>query len=172
MIFLGLDLSLTSTGYSCCGVTGFIATPTRGAERLHIITETVLDITQEYEADVAVIEGYSFASRTSQAHSIGELGGCVRMRLWENKIPYVEVPPTSRAKFATGRGNASKGEVISAISAKTGKIFAGASGNDQCDAWVLEQMALAHIGESEWNWTKEQLSALDKIDWSALERNK
>lgn len=92
------------------------------------------------------------------------------MRLWENGIPFVDIPPTCRAKFATGKGNASKGEVISAISAKTGKIFSGAGGNDECDAWVLEQMGLVHIGNSTWDWTKEQLSALSKVDWAELDK--
>lgn len=92
------------------------------------------------------------------------------MTLFECNIPIVEIPPTCRAKFATGRGNASKGEVISAISAKTGIIFSGASGNDECDAWVLERMGMVHQGiDSQWDWTKEQLSALDKVDWSPLE---
>ena len=169
MNILGLDLSLTSTGFSTGGVTGIIVTPTKGAERLSLISNNVVALVKEYKVNVAIIEGYSFASRNSQAHSIGELGGCVRLRLWENNVPYVEVPPTSRAKFATGRGNASKHEVISAISAKTGKVFLGKGGNDECDAWVLEQMALTKFGNSEWQWTKEQLSALDKIDWSVID---
>lgn len=92
------------------------------------------------------------------------------MTLFECNIAVVEIPPTCRAKFATGRGNASKGEVISAISAKTGIIFSGASGNDECDAWVLEQMALSKMGLSAYQWTKEQLSAFEKIDWSPMEQ--
>lgn len=92
------------------------------------------------------------------------------MALYEKNIPVVEIPPTCRAKFATGRGNASKGEVISAISAKTGIIFAGASGNDECDAWVLEQMGLQRIDKSKYSWSKEQLSSMDKIDWSPLDK--
>ncbi len=91
------------------------------------------------------------------------------MRLWENQIPFVDIPPTCRAKFATGKGNASKGEVISAISAKTGKVFSGAGGNDECDAWVLEQMGIAYLGNSEWDWTREQLLALAKVDWTAID---
>ena len=90
------------------------------------------------------------------------------MALWENNIFFVEVPPTCRAKFATGKGNASKGEVISAISAKTGKVFSGAGGNDECDAWVLEEMAHAKLGISNWEWSKEQLSALSKVEWGLL----
>jgi crossover junction endodeoxyribonuclease RuvC len=169
---MGLDLSLTSTGTSIDGITSIILTPTKGAERLFIISKKLQEVVKGNKIEAVIIEGYSFASRNSQAHSIGELGGVVRMMLWENKIPYVEVPPTSRAKFATGRGNASKHEVISAISAKTGKTFRGGGGNDECDAWVLEEMAKTKMGVSSWSWTKEQLSSLEKIDWSPILTNK
>jgi crossover junction endodeoxyribonuclease RuvC len=168
MNIMGLDLSLTSTGISINEKTFIITSKLKGAARLSEISTIILNSCLEHEIRCVAIEGYSFASRNSQAHSIGELGGAVRMRLYENNIDYVEIPPTCRAKFATGRGNASKGEVISAISAKTGIIFSGASGNDECDAWVLEQMAFAKLGLSKWPWTKEQLSALDSIDWAPL----
>lgn len=169
MKLMGLDLSLSSTGISMDGVTSVIRSKAKGAERLSEVTKSILNECLENEISCVVIEGYSFASRSGQAFSIGELGGCIRMTLFECNIPLVEVPPTCRAKFATGRGNASKGEVISSISAKTGIIFSGASGNDECDAWVLEQMALTYLGKSQYVWTKEQLSALEKIDWSQMD---
>lgn len=169
MKLLGLDLSLTSSGYSLNGNTGIITTKAKGPERLSIVNKTVLQLCLDEFIDCVVMEGYSFASRNSQAHSIGELGGCIRMTLWECGIPYIEVPPTSRAKFATGKGNAGKTEVISAISSKTGKLFSGAGADDECDAWVLEQMGLAKINKSVYSWTKDQLSALEKIDWSPLD---
>jgi Holliday junction resolvasome RuvABC endonuclease subunit len=168
MRVMGLDLSLTSTGVSIDGQTSVIAVKTRGAERLYDISSMVLERCNTMGVQIVGVEGYSFASRNSQAHSIGELGGAVRMRLWERNIPYIEIPPTCRAKFATGRGNASKGEVISAISAKTGLVFSGAGGNDECDAWVLEEMVLARLGSSKFSWTADRLSALDKVDWAAL----
>lgn len=168
MQFLGLDLSLTSTGYCTNGQTGIISTKAKGAERLSIVSNEIIEILLSQHIDAVVIEGYSFASRNSQAHSIGELGGAVRMKIWERGIVYVDVPPTCRAKFATGKGNAGKAEVISAISAKTGLTFLGAGADDECDAWVLEQMALAHFGQSQQSWTKEQLSALEKVDWSPI----
>lgn len=130
----------------------------------------MLQFCLDNDIQCVVVEGYSFASRNSQAHSIGELGGCIRMTLWECNIPYVEVPPTCRAKFATGKGNSGKTEVISAISSKTGLVFSGAGADDECDAWILEQMGLTHIGESKQYWTKEQLEALTKVDWSQIDR--
>ena len=168
MNIMGLDLSLTSTGISINEKTFIITSKLKGAARLSEISTIILNSCLEHQIRCVAIEGYSFASRNSQAHSIGELGGAVRMRLYENGIDYVEIPPTCRAKFATGKGNASKGEVISAVSAKTRLVFSGAGGNDECDAWVLEQMALTKLGDSKWEWSKEQLSALDKVDWGLL----
>lgn len=171
MNILGLDVSLTSTGL-CHGGKASCIVPEKGKkgpERLSIVSRTILDRINSMGIEFVVIEGYSFASRNSQAHSIGELGGCIRMLLWENGVPFSEVPPTSRAKFATGKGNAGKTEVISAISSKTGLVFSGAGADDECDAWVLEQMGLARLGISNFSWTKEQMSGLDKIDWSSLD---
>lgn len=166
---LGLDISLTSTGYSCEHGRDVIATKLRGAERLSFISTRILTICREMDISVVSLEGYSFASRNSQAHSIGELGGAVRMRLWENGIPYVEIPPTCRAKFATGRGNASKGEVVSSISAKTGLVFSGAGADDICDAYVLEEMTRYKLGTSRHEWAALNVSSLDKVDWSPIE---
>lgn len=168
--FLGLDLSLTSTGYCLGGNTGIISTPTKGPERLSRISNSIIDIIYDNPIDIVVIESYSFASRNSQAHSIGELGGAVRMRLWECGVSYVDIPPTCRAKFATGKGNASKNEVISSISAKTGIIWSGPGADDRCDAWVLEQMGLAYIGKSQYDWPEQNMAALKSIDWEIVEK--
>lgn len=165
---LGIDPSLTSTGLSRDGEVSTIRTQLRGAERLSAVSSIIVDLCKESGVNFVVIEGYSFGSRNSQAHSIGEMGGCIRMRLWEIGVPFVDVPPTVRAKFATGRGNASKHEVISAVSAKTGRVFAGSGGADECDAWVLEQIGLYHAGESEFSWPQTHTSALDKVDWSSV----
>jgi len=168
MFLMGLDISLTSTGISMREETSVVATKYKGAERLSLVSETILNLCIDNSIDCVILEGYSFASRNSQAHSIGELGGCIRMKLWEKNIKYVEVPPTSRAKFATGKGNAGKAEVISAISSKTGKTFIGGGADDECDAWILEQMGLAKLGLSPYSWSSTQMESLSKIDWSPL----
>jgi Holliday junction resolvasome RuvABC endonuclease subunit len=166
---LGLDLSLTSTGYCHAGEAGFISTDLKGAERLRTIGREIENIAVEKKIQIAAIEGYSFASRNSQAHSIGELGGVVRVFLLNMEIPYIIIPPTCRAKFATGKGNAGKSEVISAISAMTGIIWKGANADDMCDAWVLEEMVMTKLNKGKYSWPEVSLSSLDKIDWTPLE---
>ena len=165
---LGLDLSLTSTGVSYGGTTESIRPTTRGAQRLVDIRERVMAIVEGQRIQIAGIENYSYMSRNSQAHSIGELGGVIRVALFERGIPYIEIPPTCRAKFATGKGNAGKSEVVSAISAMTGIVWSGGDGDDRCDAWILEQMLLAKLNRSQYAWDDQQMSALKNVDWTGL----
>jgi Holliday junction resolvasome RuvABC endonuclease subunit len=165
---MGLDLSLTSTGVSIGGLTTSIRSKNKGSERLLEIRNEILALAQEAGVQIVAIEGYSYASRHSQAHSIGELGGVVRVALRELGVTVVVIPPTCRAKFATGKGNSGKSEVMSAISAKTGIIWSGGDGNDRCDAWILEQMTLTYLGLSQYEWNTDQVSALKKCDFTAI----
>ena len=169
MNVLGLDLSLTSTGYCHGGEAGCIVTDLRGPERLRKIGREIENVIVEKQIDIVAIEGYSFASKNSQAHSIGELGGVVKVFLLNLEKPFIIIPPTCRAKFATGKGNAGKAEVISSISAITGIIWKGASADDMCDAWVLEEMVLTKLERGKHIWPKESLLSLDKVDWTPLE---
>jgi Holliday junction resolvasome RuvABC endonuclease subunit len=167
---VGLDLSLTSTGYSCGDDRKAITTKHKGPQRLHEISMQISSLLIELDNPMVMIEGYSFASRNSQAHAIGELGGVVRLCLWNLQIPYVEIPPTCRAKFATGKGNANKGEVMSAISARTGIIWSGAGADDICDAFILEEIGNVHFDKPRYEWPALNRSALDKINWSTVDQ--
>lgn len=166
---LGLDLSLTSTGYCHNGEPDVIRVKTVGDERLRDISSALYAIRKKLQIDLVVLEGYSFASVFSRAHAIGELGGVVRLDLFMSGIPYVVVSPKSRAKFATGKGNANKADVMHAISEKANLDLSGPGADDKCDAWVLEQMALTKLGRSQYTWGKENLDALNRVDWSVLE---
>jgi len=169
MIPIGADLSLSSTGYSGYGESGVISVSEKGVERLHLISSKLLDFAQNSpDEPIFIIEGYSFSSRNSQAHSIGELGGVVRYRLWDKGIKFIDVPPTCRAKFATGRGNASKNEVMSSVSARTGIIFSGKGADDICDAWILEEIGLHLLGKSRFTWPALHLDSLAKLDTSLI----
>lgn len=166
---VGLDLSLTSTGYACGETRIAISTNLRGPARLDEIANRIQTLFADLHSPVAMIEGYSFASRNSHAHSIGELGGAIRLTLWRMGVPYVEIAPTVRAKFATGKGNASKNEVVSAVSARTGITWAGKGSDDICDAFILEEIGLYKQGIPRYDWPASSAEALKKIDWTALD---
>lgn len=94
--------------------------------------------------DLVVIEGYSLGSpNRSTLLTLGEVGGAVRCRLFELDIAYVEVPPSSVKRFATGAGNADKYRMIQAA------IDLGARGSvndDEADAFHLRRMGRAAHG--------------------------
>jgi crossover junction endodeoxyribonuclease RuvC len=162
---IGLDLSLTSTGVAYADTQVSLRTTSKGPQRLHelwVLLETTISAIND---PLVVVEGYSYSSRNSQSHSIGELGGVIRVELWRRNIPYIVVAPTARAKFATGRGNASKIEVMSAISAKTGITWSGSGADDMCDAWILQEMGLTAFGTPRFEWPKVSVDVVNAIDW-------
>lgn len=168
---VGIDLSLTSTGISLSNCQVAVSSKYRGIERIADLTDQIFNVmTNAFPVDTVavVVEGYSFASRSSHAHSAGELGGVFRYRLWLQGIPWIDVPPTNRAKFATGRGGASKTEVVSSVSARTGLVWSGKGADDMCDAFILEEMGKTVLGKGQFSWPAKNLEALDKIDWSVI----
>ena len=162
---IGLDLSLTSTGVAIGDSQFAIASKATGVERLNEISRAIAELFVDMPEPAVVMEGYSFGSRNSQSHSIGELGGVVKLTLWGLGVPFVIVPPTSRAKFATGRGNASKSEVVSAVSARTGIVWEGKGADDKCDAWLLQEIGLWYFGQPRFEWPASHVTVLEKIDF-------
>lgn len=158
---LGLDLSLTATGYAYNDeVVGVIRSKANGMRRLKEIRETVIEFA--IVADVVVLEGYGFDSQ--KAVVLGELGGVVRLELYDRRIPYVEVPPALVKKYATGKGNADKDAMLAAAIRRFG--FEG-DNNNAADAWLLRDMGLvAYDGEPVTDYQRE---ALGKVDWPKLD---
>jgi len=139
---VSFDLSLRATGYCHIdGSTGVLVCRARGPERLAWIRDEVLGLVFEDKPHAVVIEGYSYASRGASVVDIGELGGVVRVALYEACLPVVEIPPACLKRFAVGKGNASKDDVLQAGVIRAGHTFAD---NNACDAWWLWNMALAH----------------------------
>jgi crossover junction endodeoxyribonuclease RuvC len=111
---MGVDTS-TKTGYVILDDEGGVANvgvlhhkPTANRfARFASYTKDVSELTAAYGVDVVVIEGYSFAGKFNNSLQY-ELGACLRMQLYKEEIPFIEVPPTSLKKFVTGKGNAKK----------------------------------------------------------------
>lgn len=96
-----------------------------------------------------VMEGYSFASKNSQAHSTGEIGGIYKLKCYDRGINLLLASPGTVKKFATGTGKGPK----SAITLGLYKKYAlELTDEDQADA-----AALALIGQAYWTSDKSKL---------------
>lgn len=163
---LGLDLSLTATGYAYNEeVIGVFKPKSNGMRRLAVIREAVIE--WAHQVDIVVLEGYGFHSQ--KAVALGELGGVIRLALHDRRIPFVDVAPAALKRFATGKGNATKDATLAAAIRRFG--FEG-DDNNAADAWLLRAMGVRHydgaayIGEQP---TAYQLDALGKIAWPKLD---
>lgn len=147
MKIVAIDASLTSTGFAVWKDTAATVLltryrpPEKGLARLAAAYTWAAALAEG--CDLMVIEGYSFGSKNSRAHSTGEFGGVVRLAFYKAGVPVVEVPPSCLKKFAHGKGDASKEAVLVAAVRRLG--YEGAS-NDEADARWLLTMALHFEG--------------------------
>jgi crossover junction endodeoxyribonuclease RuvC len=110
------------------------------------------------ERDIVCIEGFSYGSKGKGVSTQYGLGWVIRAELIKRGFNYIEVPPTSVKKFATGKGNTKKDEMVLPIFKKWG--FEHTSDNVR-DAFVLAQMAKGMYDTS--NLTEYQREALKKV---------
>jgi crossover junction endodeoxyribonuclease RuvC len=145
MRVLGIDPSLTATGVALPD--GTVATVAvklskggrlkhvRESDRLIAIRDRVACLLDD--VDLVVVEGYSYGSGF-QAHQLGELGGVLRVLLTEAGVAWVEVAPTRVKRYATGKGNAGKADMLLAAQC------AGVATTDHnaADAWWLRAVGV------------------------------
>ena len=172
MKILALDLSWTSTGYSVGVHSGLIRTSPQkypnDMDRARYIVDQIRELFAANGAELVVIEDFALGAsrKNSRAHSTGMLGGIVRWELHRESIPFALVPPASLKKYATGKGNAGKPEVLVAAVRRLGYERAS---NDEADAMWLHEMAMAHYApDGAVLVPKAHLSALDGVDWPDL----
>lgn len=145
MRVLALDLSLNSTGYCDDSGVGLIQPGCVGAERLDFVREALLDGLYPRQGDqtIVAIEGYAYG-RANQAHQLGELGGVIRLALYNHELDWVEIPPKLIKLYGCGTGNASKDDVLLAAVRRFG--YKGSS-KDEADALILHRLVKAGLGE-------------------------
>ena len=162
------DLSLTETGYAIWSYDGLLCgtlvppkEAKRGMPRLQWIRQAVF--ARAWGKDIVLIEGYSYGSKGRAVINIGELGGVVRLMLYERQLTYLEVPPTVVKKLATGKGNASKDLVLVEAVKRLG--YAGANNNEADALWLL-QLAQQHYElPHRVSLPQTHLEALKTISW-------
>lgn len=176
MKIVGLDLSLTSIGVAII-VNGHAVTDrimskgTRAAtlaqreRRLRSLTEKIGTFTTG--ADLVVIEGPSYGqARQGGQHDRAGLWWLVVSHTLGDHIDaadVVEVPPAARAKYATGKGNAPKDQVLAAVVRRYPDV--DVTGNDEADALILAAMGARQLGAPIDDMPQLHLEAMVKVTW-------
>lgn len=140
MRFIGVDPS-TKTGFVALDEHGEVlrakeltGVGSKDPYRMITLIDEVADHVQP--GDFIVIEGFGYASQ--QAIQLGGIGWGIRMALHRRKFRYIEASPNAVKKFATGKGNASKEDMVLPLFKKWN--FEHPSDNVR-DAYVLAQIA-------------------------------
>lgn len=171
MKVVGLDLSLTSTGLALIvdGTAQVVrhTTVTAGdtVARRHGRLAAIADMARQWAtgSDLVVLEGPSYGSTTGHQHDRAGLWWLVVHRLLAAELPLAVVPPTARARYATGKGNASKDAVLVAVVRRYPQV--DVTGNDEADALVLAAMGARRLGHPVDVVPKACLAAMAGAAW-------
>lgn len=167
---LGIDLSLTGTGLSDGTWCETIRTTGRRGDsyplrlaRIARITDAVMDHARHVE--LAVIEGPALRSVDGHVWDRAGLWWQVVRRLHAADVHVAVVPPTVRAKYATGNGSASKDSVLLAAARRW--PAAAPENNNEADALILACMGLDWLGCPPVPMPKAHRVVLDRVAWPA-----
>lgn len=176
---VGIDLSLTCTGMAVHGRTMRIERPSRQLnmlpelQRLRWMRDSVLNELRHGAAvarrgtDLVVLEGLAYSRTTGRASTRAGLWWLVREALDVLGLPVAVVPPTTRARYATGKGTAGKDDVIREVT-KRFPWFAGR--NDEADAVILGCMGADHLGAPWVSLPATHRAALAAVEWPEVAR--
>ena len=172
-VWLGIDQSLTgfavaALSFSSGAVSsrpkyevGVFTSPSRGVDRLQDISvflRATMDQLSERGCHVQDIAMEGTVRMSQSASVLGELSGVVKMTLLEHaprpaRYP-IQVPPATLKKYITDKGNATKAEVMAAVSSRLGTNI---EDDNAADALVLAYIAAQRTA------TREDFALLVKL---------
>jgi Holliday junction resolvasome RuvABC endonuclease subunit len=165
---IALDLSLTATGF-CEGERIEVwKTKLRGHERFQFVLGSVNFAVGDGLQPTVVLEGFSFGSKGSSLYEIAGLGYLVRHHLWLSGIPFGIVAPSTLKKYATGKGNAGKPDMLDAAIRRFG--YQGTTDDNAVDAFLLWHLANEHFNTPVVKVPQPQAESAAKIEWEGAGR--
>lgn len=170
---VGLDLSLTATGIATPEGVRTITSRGRKGDNLwsrrdrlsRLAGQIGAAITDEspFGGALVVIEGPSIQRAAGGTHDRSGLWWLVVDELFTHQHTIVEVAPSARAKYATGKGNAGKDEVLAAVVRRYPDVLV--TNNNEADSLVLRAMGCDWLGEPLATVPQTHRVALDKVAW-------
>lgn len=162
MRVLAADLSLARTGW-CDGDTAGVIKTLSNTPRVQRI-EFICDVLLWQPPDLLVVEGPSYASRGSATIDLGRLHGVLEHQARDGgtttMVPFAAVAPSSVKKYATGKGNAGKAEVLTSAVRRLG--YDGSDDN-VADAMWLHAAVMDALGQPTVDVPKVHREALPAV---------
>jgi Holliday junction resolvasome RuvABC endonuclease subunit len=170
---IGLDLSLSATGIAEIQFgetrTWHLKVAGSGHERMATLLDRIWLAVAS--ADVVAVEGPSYGSGTNGRQS----GHHERAGLWwlvthtllrRQAIPFAVITPASCKKFASGKGNCGKADMLIAAIRRLPDV--DVKDDNEADALWLAAMAADRYGCPLVTMPQAHRAALDVVDWPAL----
>lgn len=175
-VVLAVDPSLTATGWAHDNTTdwpphqpvttGLINTrPPTNEHRLLTIATQIRQLATRTQAEIVAIEGLAYGAKGRGLTDLAGLHWTIRNVLYGNKTPTIIVPSNVIKKYATGKGNAGKEEVLAAAIRRLN--YTGHD-NNIADALWLHATIKHALGQPVVNVPKTHLDALDTITLPTL----
>lgn len=170
-IVVALDPSLTGFGMATTG-RAFTFKPPKGLDgiqRLRCLRDEVAAAWGSLHGAplYIVMEGPAYGTQGTKAqaghHERAGLWWMIREAVDLRDLPITIVPPTSLKKYATGKGNAPKDEVlIQAVQRLPIQVL----NNNEADAAVMYAMAMDHLGSPIAAMPAKHREALQAVQWA------
>lgn len=171
-VVVGLDLSLTSTGFALIEANGYIHVDTvrsKGSTgdslrqrhaRLHDLAARIVD--QVPTVSHVAVETPAYGGTSGSHHDRSGLWWLVIDKLHQRgSRRIIEIPPTSAKKYATGKGSASKAEVLTHVIRRYSEVEF--DNDNEADALVLAAMYRHLIAEPVQPVPLINMASLEKI---------
>lgn len=138
-------------------MTGTIKTDKlRGMHRLCYIEKEVMQVIEAARPTLIVYEGYAMGIKGGgRVFDLGELGGVLKKRIWEEGISLMVVPPATLQLAVTGSGgvpkkaNGKKGDKKAALASALDRFYGYTiDQNDEADALGLMLMGEVRSGKT------------------------
>lgn len=173
MNVIGIDLSLTCTGIAIITPDEVTtqrvvsrgkadATLEQRTMRLHNLALDISNTVWDSQPALVLIEAPAFSRSNPGMHDRSGLWWMIVQML--DSLVVVEVTPGSRAKYATGRGNASKDDVLSAVVRRY--LSVDVNGNDEADSLCIAALGARWLGcPIDDPMPKANLEAMKGVHW-------
>jgi Holliday junction resolvasome RuvABC endonuclease subunit len=181
---LGIDPSLTSTGFSYRQPDGTVKTSRvvsddlRDSWRLSYIRGRMDEILSAYKPTLVVYEDYAMGKGGGRGDSfgrtfhLGELGGVLKLHLWEHGYDVMLVGPGVLKKIIIGKGRVAKGEAKREMVKALKRFDCHVPQHDEADACGLMLVGEIKTGASTIAADLRQSLRLDSLHACEVVRGK